>query len=259
MIMAKNDGEYDELRIKLRLIEMRDQQVSFNVNGIRHTITSVGLENEFLPLPKGINLRSMSDIEIEKLANSVGAGKAKGSYKADVIINGKGYSVKSHRSAPPAIVNHTPRWGWLRICEALNIDIQPLDQMVEEYFKLRLKGIIKEDVYNSDPNSPFSKHKEYLRPIINYFLFKGTGAKDSDYPAEYVLDCTDPYDIRTWIVHDENTYLDKFWDDLKFSMRNKGFSYPFTRKSDKWKNSVCKPWAVEIDNVLKGSLHIRVN
>ena len=192
----------------------------------------------------------MSDAEIERLANSVGAGKAKGSYKADVIINGDGYSVKSHRSAPPAIVNHTPRWGWNRICEKLKVSIEPLDNMVNEYFKLRSQGVINEDVWNTDRNSPFAKEKEYLRPILNYFLFIGTGAKDSEYPAKFVLDCGDPYDISTWSIHDESDYLDLYWNDMKFSMREKGFeAYPYTRKGDLWKTTICQPWAKKINGV----------
>lgn len=258
--MAKNVGEYDELRIKLRLIELRDHKSSIIINGRTLEISSVKLEKEFLPLPKNTNLRNMNDKQIEILANQVGAGKAKGSYKADVYINGEGYSVKSHRSAPPAIVNHTPRWGWARICKELNIDIRKLDQMVEQYFNLREKNIISEDVYNTDPNSPFAKEKDYLRPLLNYFLFTGSGAKKSPYPAKYVLDCENPYDINTWKIHDKNNYLNLYWDKMKFSMRNKGFeAYPYTRNKDLWKNALSKPWAKKFNGTLKGSLHVRVN
>ena len=258
--MTKNVGEYDELRIKLRLIELRDCKKVLTLGGKAISINSVGLEEEFLPLPKGTDLRTMTDREIENLANKVGAGKAKGAYKADVNINGDGFSVKSHRSAPPAIVNHTPRWGWNRICKLLGIDIKPLDNMVEEYFTLRKAGIITEDIYNSDKNSPFAKNKEYLRPILNYFIFKGTGACDSEYPAKYVLDCASPLDERTWELHDESDYLDSFWDEIKFSMRNKGFeAYPYKRKCDLWKTPESEPWAINIDGSFKGSLHVRVN
>lgn len=258
--MAKNVGEYDELRIKLRLIELRDSNNNVTIDGKTYNIKSVGLELEFKSLPAGTNLRKMSDEDIERLANSVGAGKAKGSYKADVNINGQGFSVKSHRSAPPAIVNHTPRWGWKRICDQLNVSIEPLDKMVNEYFELRSKGIINEDIWNTDPNSPFAKNKEYLRPILNYFLFTGTGAKDSEYPAKFVLDCADPYDVSTWKIHDESNYLDKYWNDIKFSMREKGFeAYPYTRKCDLWKTPLSQPWAKKFGGAYKGSLHVRVN
>ena len=257
--MAKNAGEYDELRIKLRLIELRDSKQQIVIDGKRLEIRSVGLGKEFGSLPQGINLQTLTDDQIEKLAKSVGAGKAKTSYKADVNINGEGYSVKSHRSAPPAIVNHTPRWGWVRICKELDYDITPLDNMVAEYFKLRREGVLAEDVWNKDPKSPFAKHKEYLRTILNYFIFEGTGSKKSEYPAKYVLDCSDAYNTNTWKIHDKSNYLDLYWDKLKFSMRNKGFeSYPYHRELDLWKNKECELWAEEFDDSLKGSLHIRV-
>ncbi|HPH53082.1 MAG TPA: hypothetical protein PLY62_03355 [Bacteroidales bacterium] len=257
--MPKNAGEYDELRIKLRLIELRDSNNTVTIYGKRFNINSVGLESEFASLPNGTSLRALSDAQIESLANMVGAGKARGSHKADVNINGDGFSVKSHRSAPPAIVNHTPRWGWVRICNHLHVSIDRLDKMVQEYFQLRLSGQIGEDIYNNDPRSPFKNEKEYLRPIINYFLFSGTGEKDSDYPAKYVLDCADPYDISTWEIYDETNYLDLFWDDMKFSMREKGFeAYPYSRPCDAWKTPLARPWATKIDGQYKGSLHIRV-
>lgn len=258
--MSKNVGEYDELRIKLRLIELRDKNDSVTIDGKKFNITSVGLKEEFVSLPEGTNLRAMTDFQIEKLAIRVGAGKAKTKYKADVNINGEGFSIKSHKSAPPAIVNHTPRWGWYRICQQLKVDITKLDNMVNKYFQMRQSGLIHEDIYNSDPMSPFKNEKEYLRPLLNYFLFTGTGARDSDYPAKYVLDCEDPYDISTWKIHDESDYLDIFWDNMKFSMREKGFeAYPYSRPCDAWKTPLASPWAVEIDGLYKGSLHVRVD
>lgn len=257
--MAKNIGEYDELRIKLRLIELRDSKNPVTIDGKQMLITSVKLEKEFLSLPPKTDLQNMSDNEIETLANKVGAGKAKGGYKADVIINGDGYSVKSHRSAPPAIVNHTPRWGWVRICKQLNVDIKPLDKMVEKYFEMRSQGVTTEDVSNSNPNSTFADNKEILKPILNYFLFKGTGSGDSKFPAEYVLDCENPYNTDSWVIKDESNTLDEYWDKLIFSMRNKGFeSYPYSRDCDKWKTPASAPWAKEFDGTLKGSLHVRV-
>ena len=257
--MSKNVGEYDELRIKLRLIELRDAHKEVVISGKKFQIQSVSLHREFDALPKGTNLQTMTDNDIEKLANKVGAGKAKRNDKADVKINGVGYSVKSHRSAPPAIVNHTPRCGWYRICKELNIDIAPLDAMANEYFRLREDGVIGEDMLNTNPLSPFAKNKEYLRPLINYFLFKGTGDKASPNPASYILDCKDPYDISQWKIDDEFQYFDKYWNDMKFSFRNKGFtSYPYKAPKSLWKNAVCKPWAKTFDGKLKGSLHVRV-
>ena len=45
--MAKNIGEYDELRIKLRLIELRDSNNMVIIDGKLLNISSVGLTKEF--------------------------------------------------------------------------------------------------------------------------------------------------------------------------------------------------------------------
>lgn len=253
--MAKNVGEYDEMRIKLRLIELRDSHQSLGLGSIK-IIHSVKMEKEFHKLPISTNLKAMSDSAIESLANKVFAAKAPAGAKADVLINGIGFSIKSHRSAPPAIVNHTPRWGWYRVCEETGVDIRKLDQMVKDYYDLRRHHIIGEDVDNKNPHSPFASNKEYLRPILNYFLFEGTGRGVSKFPASYVLNCEDPYDLSMWTMYDKDKYLDKIWDNLVFSMRHKGFdSYPY---SDIKKQELSKPWAKEFDGILKGSLHVRV-
>jgi len=254
--MSKNVGEYDELRMKLRLIEMRDKGESLVIGGKVIKIQSVKMDSEFGKMPEGVDIRKLSDFEVEGLADKLGAGKSRGVNKADVLINGIGYSLKSHRSMPPAIVNHTPRFGWLRICKYLEISIDELDRMVEEYFNKRDAKILKEDVCNDNPLSPFKDHKEYLRPLLNYFLFIGSGARESKYPAKYVMDCKDPHDTKTWVLHDENDYLDIYWDKLVFSMRNKGFEgYPYGNKE---KSEICKPWAKRFEGSLKGSLHVRV-
>ena len=84
--MAKNVGEYDEMRIKLRLIELRDAEQLIVIDGQELHIQSVKMGEEFSSLPIGTDLTTMSDAEIEKLAKSVGASKAPTGAKADVYI-----------------------------------------------------------------------------------------------------------------------------------------------------------------------------
>ena len=96
--MAKNKGEYDEMRVKLHLIELRDLQQSIKIGKKKIVVTKV--ENAGVScksLPKGTILSKLSDEKIEKLAKKVGALKAPAGSKADVFVNGLGISVKSHR------------------------------------------------------------------------------------------------------------------------------------------------------------------
>ena len=191
--MAKNIGEYDEMRAKLHLIELRDAGKTIVINGktvIIQTVKNNGIE--CLSLPAGTLLSTMSDSQIESLAKRVGAFKSPAGSKADVYVNGLGISVKSHRGANPAFLNHTHRAGFLKVCNRIGVSIKKLDEIIRDYWVKRKTGIIGEDVKNSDPNSPFKDHLDYLKPIMNYFLFKGTAQKDSLYPADYILDFTNP-------------------------------------------------------------------
>lgn len=253
-----NTGELNELLVKLRLIQLRDSKKGVAVIDNGKVITSVGFGNtEYRSLPAGTDLTKMSEAALVRLAHSVGIEKAGVFDKADVYINGAGYSVKSLETAPPALVNHTARPGWERICAVLGVDIAPLDEMIAEYWKLRKSGVLKEDVVNTDPNSPFAKNKEYLRPILNYFLFSGSGSKDSKHPAEYIFEFSDPLDTSTWSVG-KDQYLNRHWDNLVFSLRSsKGMgNYPNIADAGK-KRSMAK-WTEFWQGGHKGALHVRV-
>lgn len=253
--MAKNKGEYDEMRVKLHLIELRDLQQSIKIGKKKIVVTKV--ENAGVScksLPKGTILSKLSDEKIEKLAKKVGALKAPAGSKADVFVNGLGISVKSHRGASPAFLNHTHRAGFIKVCERVGVDIKKLDTIIKSYWNKRKQGIITEDVKNSDKNSPFKNHLEYLRPILNYFLFIGTAQKDSAFPADYILDFEDPLNEKKWSFS-KDEYIDIVWKNVVFSIRSKGMPnlYP---KGDN--TNEIKPWVEKIDGKYKGALHARI-
>ena len=95
----------------------------------------------------------------------------------------------------------------------IHMDIKPLDQMVESYWQGRLNHSFGEDVKNDDPHSPFRIDfgavlaKEYLKPLLNYFSFDGTGTRLSLAPAKLILDFNDPFDSKTWSYFDKNNYV----------------------------------------------------
>jgi len=254
-----NKGEVDELLVALILVFYRD---SGNLDlAPVGKVSRVGFAGkEYGSLPTGYNdismLRRLSTPQVKNLAQDIGVTKAASSHKADIYINGRGYSFKSHRSNPPAIINHTHRFGWSRVCKELHIDINPLDIMVAEYWRLRKSGVIKEDIPNSDPNSPFAKHQEYFSPLIEYFLFKGTGVKPSVSVAEYVLDVEDPLDVSTWDVYEPKYIVAQYWDRLVFSIRNKGMpdSFPESNK----RNDCISVWSEFWQDKYRGSIHVRV-
>ena len=260
-----NSGEIDELLVKLKLIELRDSNKQIQLYGKTETITAVGFkEQEYGVLPQGTNLLSVvasarnGDLaQLETLANTVGITKAGVYDKADVYINGIGFSIKSLRAAPPALVNHTARDGWERACSYTKQNITELDEIINEYWDKRKKGIISEDVRNNNPLSPFRNHKDYLKKVLNYFLFTGSGSRVSPSPADYILEFDNPLEVETWSVY-KDEYLDKFWDKLIFSLRSsKGMgNYPNIKDSQK-KTSMAK-WTVLYEGAYKGALHVRV-
>ena len=260
-----NSGEINELLVKLKLIELRDLSESIKLYDKLEVVQSVGFKGkEYNSLPSGTNLSVISMYAhggnlqpLELLVNHVGIMKAGVFDKSDVYINGIGYSVKSLQGAPPALVNHTARDGWERACLYVNESISELDEIIQEYWEKRCNGTITEDIRNSNILSPFRNHKDYLIKILNYFLFKGSGSKISPSPAEYILEFDNPLNTHTWAVY-KDEYLEKFWDNLIFSLRsNKGMgNYPNIKNPIK-KASMAK-WTVLYNGAYKGALHVRV-
>lgn len=253
-----NIGERNELLIKLRLVEMRMHGMSAPIFG-GDIVRKVGFGKiEYLDIPAGTgDYTQLDDAALLKLAGAMNIAKAGIFDKADVYINGIGYSIKSLSAAPPALVNHTARDGWERVCACVGCSIQELDDIVAEYWKLRTSGEITEDVPNSHPKSPFASHKDYLLPILNYYLFKGSGSRSSVYPADYILDFTDPTDESTWKKYGAD-YINSHWNKLVFSLRSsKGMgNYPNIKNVAK-KASMAK-WTVFHSGGHKGALHVRV-
>ena len=251
-----NIGERDEVLTKLGFIYKRDRGME-NINSV-----AVG-DKECKSLPDSIHQLSdlllLNDEQLIAIANQCGCYKSPSTHKADVIVNGVGISLKSMRGAPPAILNHTSRFGLRRVCEMCNEGTQEvLDNAVNEYHQLRRDGVINEDVHNDSINSPFRKYKEELKEFINHFVFRGTGFRDSKFPAQYVVDVDDPFDASTWKVYDESNFVDANWDKFVFSMRSsKGmYKYPNVAKERKDCMSV---WVEEhIIGKYSGSLHIRL-
>lgn len=134
--MAKNIGEYDEMRVKLHLIELRDAKKTITIRGKKVDVLSIkNGDDECMPLPVGTNISQLSDLEVENLAIQVGAFKAPTGSKADVYVNGLGISVKSHRGANPAFLNHTHRAGFLKVCNRIGVNIDQLDKIICDYWE----------------------------------------------------------------------------------------------------------------------------
>ncbi len=236
-----NAGEEDEPKIIAKLASLKGTNIE-SIGLIKSVASYNGLEYQ-------------QDITIRQV------NKAPTSAKRDVIINGKGYSLKSIRKRPPAIVNHTTREKWIRICQVIGEKIDLLDEMVAEYWDLRVNGKIGEDTFANRSICPFvntERRRKYLKQLIDYFLFYGTGSKGSEYPAEYILQFSDPSDPQTWTVLSKETAFEALLPNMIFSLRSKkGMPPGYPRMSDAKKKALIDVWVKKIDGDYRGSLHIR--
>lgn len=258
--VKQNQGERDEYLLKLFLIECRKKKLSVPIGNTTQIVNSVGGKNHEYGEP-GYWLKwdELCAEDLIYVCNSVKANKAGRFAKADVFINGIGISVKSERGAAPSLINHTTRDKILRVMKSIDKPMLPLDQIVDQYWNLRLQGVIKEDIKNSDVNSPFADMVEcfpVLKPLLNYFAFDGTGSKDSTEPAEFILSIQSPNDTNTWTYYSKNDFVDSVWNKLIFSMRSKETPQELDENNEK--HQLMLPWVKEADGKLKGALSVRI-
>lgn len=259
--MKANRGERDEIMIKIFLLESKMKGLPVPLDDGAVMIKTVGGKNyDFFDLPFRASWSELSDPIILYITDVCKISKAPALSKADVYVNNIGISLKSYCGKEPSLINQTTRSKILWVMEQINSPIIPLDNMVNNYWNLRLSKIITEDIKNSNLKCPFLKDKEtdidgkiYLKPLLNFFAFKGTGTRYSEEPADYVLEFYDPYDRSKWHIYSEENYIDAIWPRLRFSLRNKGMSSPSSTHYMK-----DKPWARIIDDNEIGSFNVRI-
>ena len=248
-----NVGEISEFCFKAYMLRQRDENREDTVFGkINELSDDANLADlEWKPSLK----QSLDDNDWETLRDELGIGKSRSKAKMDISINKIRYSMKDVGGKPYAIVNHTHRSGYENVCNDVGVSIKELDIIIAEYWKLRGEKIITEDVKNSDDACPFLSHKAYMKKIIEYFIFTGTGVGKSDYQADKVLELNYKELPSSLRVYDKAKYYDKIWSLLRFSMRSKGISknYPDCKNV-----ASIRKWTKKRDGKYKGALHIRL-
>ena len=252
-----NQGDKDEYLLKLFLVECREFKRCIPIGENAEEVKTVqNSKHEDIKYPeKKLDWEAINPGLLVYFCQQIHADKAGAFDKADVFINGIGISVKSQRGAAPSIINQTPRDKILRVMKAINSPIAPLDQIVNRYWILRKNGG-GEDVSGIRKNNPFTvdengnSNLSYLKPLLNYFTFRGTGTRDSKAPATYVLSIGKPKDPTTWVYYTEENFIDSVWDKLLFSIRGKGLPALITDE--------ILPWVREVDGTKKGTLNVRV-
>ena len=261
---GRNVGELDELLAVLTIIFHKSSRKSIPgfaaINSIQ-TPDGHSCKDWQLGLQEPAYLKTLSISKIKKIAQQHGFFKSPGRFKADIVINGQGVSLKSGRGAPPAIVNHTTRNGWEQACRYMNVSIAPLDEAIDGYWLRRLAGQIKEDVANNHPDSPFKDRQHLLAPMLEYFMYYGSGSSESKVKASKVVKFDDPTDILTWCILNPADAVDKIWDRLVFSIRSKGMpkNFPQMEPKDSCKKVCIERWTKDWQGKYRGALHVRAS
>ena len=249
-----NQGEKNEVLFKVYLCYLKKNN---DHNSLFGEIKKLGFDDiEYSEIDDDIDFSELeNEAFLEKISKNLGIEKSSPRNKADIYINNIAYSIKYMTAGPPSITNHTNRKGFLRIANQLKININDLDQLIQEYWDLRIKKKISEDCYNNNPLSPFRDNKEILRPYLEYFCFTGTGSSDSKHPAESLIKFTKYNDPSTWKAYSKEDAIDEIWSGLGFCMRGgKGMPPDFNNSKDK---KVIAPWTKFSSKKYRGALSVR--
>jgi len=263
-IKKLNDGEREELLIKIFLCSLRDAKKE--ISGIGK-IEKVGFETEYSSIGwENIDFDNLktNEKEIRSIAKKLNISKGSSLHKADVKINDIFYSLKCTGYGKPTIVNHTNRVGWLKIAEIKSLNIDDLDTIVDDYWTLRENKEISEDCPNFHEKSPFKNNKHIIKPFLDFFIFEGSGQGKSKYPASKVLEFKNFEDTDSWDIYGDE-YLDKHWEKLYFCMRYKKGIMPIDQAAydnHKAKDKI-SPWTRYFkgkkgEKKFRGALHVRV-
>lgn len=254
-----NQGDRDEYLLKLFLVECREKKALIPLGDGMQIVKKIENPNrEEIGNPKcNLDWENVEAGILVYICKTIKAGKASSLDKSDLYINGIGISVKSRRGQPSTIINQTSREKILRVMKSVNQPIAPLDVIINRYWEHRLTANGPEDVsYSRNPQNAFcvdengNSNISVLKPLINYFAFKGTGTRDSSTPAQFILSVGNPKDVKTWRYYNEDSFVDSVWKSLIFSIRGKGLPKIITEEM--------KPWVRVIDGEKKGTLNVRV-
>ena len=249
-----NKGETGEISVVKNLYNLAEVNDMHKLIEIFGTDASYGIE--LLNMQTGNKISTINDIK-----------KAPSMSKSDCLIKFKktneimNISIKCLHGSNPAILNHTPRSANVfQKNGELNSHLPILDKFINMINQKRLKKEVGEDILIKKIKIQ-DETKECIIDTVKYFMFDGTGSKKSKYQCNSILEINDPADIKSYIFvrcatyNDKKIYVNKIYERLVISMRDKGMPAK--------KNKICEPWiyiSKSNNNIKeKGSLHIRLS
>lgn len=110
------------------------------------------------------------------------------SSKSDVIINGRGCSIKAFTGSAPSIASRMNRKNFQNLLAKVGIsDIQDFIKAVDNHHEECVIGNLKCTLKISDPPYNVLPKEEWTK-LINYLSFEGSATRKSRNPAEFVIE-----------------------------------------------------------------------
>lgn len=208
--------------IVLRLVQLRDTH--------QQNIKSVKCDNcelSTLPNIERLNIGELSVKDKQRLCKEIGYIPAQRTYKCDIVINGKRYAIRCMNYTDRALVNHSTRPKYEKVCQWLGISIADLDIAVSKYIERRKLGVFNEDCFYQSTLNPFIAHRDYLKKLLTAMAFNSFNfnkeynedsfVKDS---VDFILDFINPLEPSLWRSYSPENYFDAIWTSLCFSLRD---------------------------------------
>lgn len=250
--------------VVLRLVQLRDTKKA----GIT-SVKSEGYELTSFNNIKQLDIRSVSRIEAKRLCAEIGYRPAKRGGKCDIIINGQRTGIRCMNFTDRALVNHSTRPKFEKVCQYLGRTIDDLDDAVNKYIERRKLGIFNEDCFYYSEANPFIPHREYLQKVLTCMAFNSFNYNKNPNCDSFItdhidaiLDFIDPVEETLWRTYSPENYFESIWTSLCFSLRDKKgmpdddkLFLPENKSILKW-NFPFTDQSGEIRN--KAALHIRI-
>ena len=215
--------EHEIHLVVLRLIQLRDT----NKYGIK-SVKSGNTELKSFDRNACTDLRSLSRESATAICKQVGYVPAKRGDKCDIIINDQRTGIRCLNFTDRALVNHSTRPKYEKVCEYAGLDISILDSIIDKYIERRKLGVFNEDCFYHSEANPFIPHKAFLKGLLTCFAFNSFDFnKDSKNPEfisdhiDAILDFIDPVEESLWRTYTADNYFESIWTSLCFSLRDK--------------------------------------
>lgn len=245
-----NKGEKEEIKcVKTMLINKYTNNFKYFNKHFGTSITSTDIVEIYNP-GDTTQLSTISKVK-----------KAGSTYKNDITVKIEEkvfhISIKTVDSAPPAIMNHTPRTANVFTKGGYLYHILPiLDKIIAKYIAKRETHMIGEDV-NITQIISSKKEEETMIALLKYFVFYGTGSKISKNSVNSIYEITKEKktDYNNLFICDTNEkqsrYIKKMLPKCIMSLRNKGMPKIIKEYNNPW-------LFTETKTKVKGALHIRI-